>query len=138
MNFWVTFQRLTSTIFKQVGNVQAEMLRFRKEGKHDSTLFVLLLVFNHRCWGFRFLPTGAVGEVRPCKQDHAAWLNKLEKMEAIKPATRMDCSMISGRKEGVQQEGSRTTGLREHLLSGLFHISKLTSSSAGRISAGRR
>src|SRR6266576_4813763 len=62
----VTFQRLTSTIFKQVGNVKPRLLRSSKRrANNDSTTFRALVGFNHRCWGFRFLPTGAVGKFGP-------------------------------------------------------------------------
>src|SRR6266481_9666914 len=32
---------------------------------NDSTTFRALVGFNHRCWGFRFLSTGALGEFGP-------------------------------------------------------------------------
>ena len=37
----------------------------KRRANNDSTTFRALVGFNHRCWGFRFLSTRAVGEFGP-------------------------------------------------------------------------
>src|SRR5438477_6818770 len=54
------------TIFKQVGNVKPRVLRSSKRrANNDSTTFRAPVGFNHLCWGFGFLSTGAVGSSDP-------------------------------------------------------------------------
>ena len=98
----------------------ARLLRSRKRrANNDSTTFRALVGFNHRCWGFRFLPTGAVGDF-PCKQDHTAWLTHvLEKMETIKPGmTRWDLLHVFRTDGGLRwTDAGPATGLRETFVS---------------------
>jgi len=121
----MTFQKLTSTIFKQVGDRQAEIATFPAKGGQTMIrrLFVLLLVSIIVVGGSASFRPAQSASSDPCKQDHAAWLTQvLEKMETIKPGmTRWDLLHVFRTEGGVRtmfrKEGGPPGLLRETFVS---------------------
>src|SRR5215470_17115111 len=94
----VTFQKLTPTIFRQVGTVQPCVWcvdRVRRQTM-IRRFFVLLLLSIIVIEGSAFVRPMQSASLAPCAQDHAAWLKQvLEKMESVKPGmTRWDVLQV--------------------------------------------
>src|SRR5467141_4697914 len=111
----VTFQRLTSTIFKQVENVKPRLLRSSKRrANNDSTTFRAPVGFNHLGWGFRFLSTGAVGKFGPVQArprslaDTSDGENEYHKT-GHDAMGRPSCFQGRRRRATTVQDGRRTT-----------------------------
>ena len=120
----VTFQKLTPTIFRQVGTTQPLGLVRDRVRRQTMILrfFVLLLLSIIVVGGSAFVRPIQSASSAPCTQDHTAWLKQVsERMDSVKPGmTRWDVLQVfrtEGARQTFRMEGAPSGVLRETFVS---------------------